>query len=417
MPSPLQDPDVPFGCGVPRPGSSSAGDGEIQSEDRSGQAPSVGRSPKSASRRPSPTTLARESLALLRPPSRLSGSLASGALRRAGELLRKAAPDHAWDGGQPSPHLLPGAEALGAALERSRDETSVGQAELVAIRHHWSEPAADPLARAAVALERGAAVMMITSPTQGALLRPGLDGLEEAFGAGSIVSLQDPGSDVVRFLAGDPAIELDLLAPDDFSRGTERLLRTIRAEGQSVRAQEGSLDDETPPDWFGAGVVDAPTAPLRVRVLRGINLTVAKDEDPRSAAERIALAAYGVDVLGGYATGAAARVTVAPALFSRLTEELLDVLSFGFEAGNDVGPGSDDRLGNLGPPPWVSSGPSDQLDDAIVAGRRIGLDEGATLIHEQRRPGERAVLFTNVERRMRLGGSLRIPTMLALLRG
>ncbi|MEE2940523.1 MAG: hypothetical protein VX460_09080, partial [Planctomycetota bacterium] len=180
--------------------------------------------------------------------------------------------------------------------------------------------------------------------------------------------------------------------------------------------------------WCGAGGGGAPPAPRRIAVehattvLVGLSRTECsaipgqprevatgdgQPETLRRAAREVARLAFGSEALGGHAAGAASRVLVRPAVFSAFTEALLEALDEGFGSGA------------LGAPAWSNTRPhrlTRGSDLALELARKVGIEEGATLVFERKRHGERALVFTNVEPRMVLAGRLGAPCLLALQR-
>ena len=81
---------------------------------------------------------------------------------------------------------------------------------------------------------------------------------------------------------------------------------------------------------------------------------------------------------------------IRPTIFSGFTEALLEALDDGFASGA------------LGAPAWSSERPhrlTRGSELAIELARKVGIEEGATLVFERKRPGDRALVFTNVEPR------------------
>ncbi|MEM9379056.1 MAG: hypothetical protein AAGB93_03825 [Planctomycetota bacterium] len=330
-----------------------------------------------------------------------------------------------------SAHFQVTGDRLRAELQRlagGSREVDVPDADVVALAPHWSEPLARAAARAVRAARRGSTLLVLTDPClprfgltlAGALARVGV-------ASERIAVLHGDGSDVLRAVAARPDVGVDAVRPSAFTTGIAGTLAALRDDAQATEmrpreSDEGSNAEGTAEGWFGRGVVARPAAPLRVRIPLGSDVVVGEvdwrgreddavrlpADDLGEAAEEVVERAFGRGVLGGFSSDAAARVVVERGAFSRFTECLLDVLS---DADGD--PWFD-------APAWAlrSGG---RTRRSLAAGRRIGLDEGATLVHERRSvagdPEPRGLVFTNVEPRMRLGGALRVPGVLALVRG
>ncbi|MEL6713903.1 MAG: hypothetical protein AAFP86_09025 [Planctomycetota bacterium] len=340
------------------------------------------------------------------------GDLASGPLARAALDALSAAPSRG--------DRAPSAADVGAAIESATQDPGFGRAAALALRPHWSEPALDWTARALAALARGSRVVVEVD----SLLWPVAAALEDAAGRalpgvdGPVLqAVRGSGLEGVRAAAGLAEVELDVTAPDDFATGLSVSLERMRSgapfdEEALARARAHARTHSA----FGIGVADEPRARVHVRAPLGVTLgygaragavDVSLDDSGsiEDAAERAAELAFGPAVLGGYGARAAARLVVDAGSFSDFTAALLAVL---------------DGARHLGPPAWLEDAdgrPARALDAATQAARRIGLDEGATLVHERRAAGARRLLFTNVERRMRLASHLRGPAVLSLLRG
>ena len=132
------------------------------------------------------------------------------------------------------------------------------------------------------------------------------------------------------------------------------------------------------------------------------------DDDPASRAREIARDAFGSSqTMSGQLPGQVGLVTVDARRLSAFTEELLTALEVE-ELAEPCVPFLDRGLG------------------ALLEGQRdLGLDEGATLIHEGFMPGSRGsgpsaklarLIFTNVEPRLRLCANSRPAPILLLVR-
>ncbi|MEL6904478.1 MAG: hypothetical protein AAFU73_14125 [Planctomycetota bacterium] len=398
-----------FGAGVP--GVRRAGPGACHAgpEGRGGPAGDAERTARAGGRRGEPALAASAREAAERGAF---PALAPGAIVRAASDALASAPSAVVRAHSPS--------EVEAAVESAAQDPGLGRAAVLALRPHWSEPALDWTARALAALARGSRVVVEAD----ALLWPGAAALEEATArtlpdvqGSPLQAVRGAGLEGVRAAAGLAEVELDVTAPEDFATGLSASLERVRKsapfhDDALARARAHVRTHSA----FGIGVADEPRARVHVRAPLGLTLgygeragavDVSLDDAGtiEDAAERAAELAFGPAVLGGYGTRAAARLVVDARAFSDFTAALLSVL---------------DGARDLGPPPWLEGAdgrPARALDAATQAARRIGLDEGATLVHERRKAGARRLLFTNVERRMRLGSHLRGPAVLSLLRG
>ncbi len=186
----------------------------------------------------------------------------------------------------------------------------------------------------------------------------------------------DPGVEPERFvaaLAASRAAELEAHALE---------LRGAKALDLDVAAEDG---------------------PLAVHALRTAALVLGEHEDPEHAARRVARLAFGAPVAGGFLAEALGAVWVHPRCFAAFHAALLAALE-----------------GERGVPLSPSAKLPDFRDLFFVT-RRLGLDEGATLIHDpghataRSGPGHRAV-FTNVEPGSRLARDLEPAAVLRILR-
>lgn len=145
---------------------------------------------------------------------------------------------------------------------------------------------------------------------------------------------------------------------------------------------------------FGAGVLGADQGrDMKFELLRREHRTVDPGQDPAVAVDQILQAAFGrLQTLSGQASEQVGSVEIAPRRISTFTETLLVAL----EAEGAADPA-------LEP---IEADMAAQLEQV----RELGLNEGATLIHEARVPSRLAsngariarLVFTNVEPRMRL---------------
>ena len=310
----------------------------------------------------------------------------------------------------------------GAALARSAENRLLDSAPVYARRPHWTEEPASVLADLAVAAA-GRRAMALLAPPLDEWYGPALQVIAgiESF---DLVVRTEPHLDGLRALAGVREVALECGAPDAGITGLAASLQQLRDSAVATPAEPAGSSD----GWFGEGVVSSPPAPIRagmdvpVTALVGLepaafgaipgrlHAVAAGDGERaalRSAARQVAQLAFGSESLGGHAGRAASRALIRPTVFSGFTEALLEALDDGFASGS------------LGAPSWASERPhrlTRGSDLAIELARKVGIEEGATLVFERKRPGDRALVFTNVEPRMALAGHLGAPCLLALQR-
>ncbi len=251
------------------------------------------------------------------------------------------------------------------------------------------------------ALAQGRPVLLVPAPSLGPAADLAADVLRAELGsrAGALAVLHQESAEVTRALAiSERPVELTHVGPPAAGEAFETLVNQARKE-----ALAGMPAANRP---FGLGIgAGGRRARAAVHELLPATLELGPDGDPRAAARRVVRLAFGRDwALGGWDAQALRRVRVAPSLLSSFTECLLDRL---------------ERDSAVDPAPW----PLDKRQpERLLEARRIGLGEGATLIHEASRPsrggGGTAILtrlvFTNVEDRMGLA-RLRSPLPLLLL--
>lgn len=200
--------------------------------------------------------------------------------------------------------------------------------------------------------------------------------------------------------AGLPEGVLSLLADDGdtvvraaLAREDVRRVELVDREDRAGEFEERVLGDEER---------------LRFRPLRGRSLPVGKHIDPVREAERIVAAALGrIPALSGQREGHVARVVCDQRMFSALTAALLEEF---------------DRMLADGPAALPPLEPD--LPHHLARLRRLGLDEGATLLRgdESGSPGRgrsarlTPLVFTNVEPGMRLARAGRPAPVLSLIR-
>lgn len=347
--------------------------------------------------------------------------------------------------------LSPEEGAMVAALQGRIRRSSTGPEACrghVLDRPSWVEPIAQVMARWIAVLVSGQRLIVLSDPEAPALHAAAVAAIESV-GAppvhGSSVQhtdwiqlLHDDGRDVLR--AAARAVDLGLHVLDSFAGpdgGGDDLRKArdaARKEDDLAIGGSGAAPSGGPSGgpggarggagpWFGTGAVPPPAAPLEIRGHQGTVWTVGavqhaggqvfkalSADDLDEAAIAVFEGAFGPEVLGGVAMGAASRVVVERRHFSSFTGILLEILE---EAEAD-----DDCV----PPAQVIARGSAFLG-ALQDARRLGLDEGATLIFERgitgrgrRKAAGHGLLFTNVERRMRLGSGTQVPGVLCLCR-
>lgn len=311
---------------------------------------------------------------------------------------------------------------VGSAVSRAFEDRLLTSAPVYARKPHWTEDPARVLADLALAAAGGRALALLTPPIDD-WYGPALEAISEADGF-ELAVITDPHLDGLRALASVREVALECGAPDAGITGLAASLRQLREAATAAPSESASNSD----GWFGEGVVGSPPAPVRIgpehpaTVLVGLDpcdhaaipghlrAVEAGDGSPASlhdAAREVAHLAFGPEALGGHAAGAASRVLVRTAVFSAFTEALLEALDEGFESGA------------LGAPAWSSERPhrlTRGSELAVELARKVGIEEGATLVFERKRRGELALVFTNVEPRMALAGRLGAPCLLALQR-
>ncbi|MFT5050917.1 MAG: hypothetical protein ACI8QZ_002323 [Chlamydiales bacterium] len=294
-------------------------------------------------------------------------------------------------------------DALWTRLDGAADaDRWDGSSGAVLCAPHWSELFAG-LADAVLALEDGHSVCLLScSPLTGIA-----DRLAQALHAagltpGAFSVLHDDGGGALRCAAELGASGLiagfSLSGPGDPP--------AMRSSPGPVRVRRDQA--------FGAGLSAQPDqvqeARSDFRHLSRAEVHVGLEEDLDAAAGRVLEAALGRSVLGGQLPGQAALVTCHARAFSEFTEALLGRLD------REKMP-----IGGLYCDPDVAR--------ELLHARELGLDEGAALIGECGPAAERSspsespggslgwLVFTNVERTMRLASLTRPAPMLLLVRG
>ena len=308
-------------------------------------------------------------------------------------------------------HFAPPAR-IGLATAASSEGASPWElgpeTEAVLLRPHRSGPFADFCLRVVELLQSGRPVIVLSDPTLPLLAEAAVEWVLSAVPDAPLRLLHEDGLEVLRRAAALPNLALEIAEPEAGLKAYVTSLRKTR--GDLVRKQAEKAAAETAArerdGWFGSGVVSAPLAPLWVRSSPSAPWEVPPDAVPAEAAEQIVRRAFGPSVLGGFAAAALTRVCIPPLLFSSVSQEVLARLA-GVE---------DDAA--CDPPSWVLDAPVPS--DTLFPAKRLGLDEGATLIFERQsaREDDKAygLVFTNGEPRMRTGDSGRAMGVLLLMR-
>lgn len=293
--------------------------------------------------------------------------------------------------------LEPHVRGLERRLERALAQPATAGTGPVLVRRHWSElfyGLGETLVRE---LAAGRAVVLLSDPAvPGLAERFARAFIEAGLAPGALALLHDDGETALRAACAGGCFErISASGHGDFRT---RLEAYCRGSG----AGPG-------PTYFGAGVIEAPATELAFTPLeRGVAWVEASD-DPCRRGREVARAAFGrVAALSGQRSGRLGLVTCHPRVFARFTEALLEVLE-GDEAA-------------FAPLPLLDPSAFRELEDGL----QLGLDEGATLIHELAptascppRPHARVgrLVFTNVDPESRLAALTRPIPLLALVRG
>ncbi|GEM_PF-2086377 len=267
----------------------------------------------------------------------------------------------------------------GRLVSRLVGTPASAQGTVVLIRLHWGEMLWDLFECVAAELLAGRVVLLLSDgkvPHLAARISDGL--LDAQVPTDCWALLHDDGDSVLRAALGDPGV-------GGFVLSGPRVL--------------GDLDERVARREFGQGVLEACEPVWNQRQLSPRTVSVREDDDPGRAARQIAHELFGrIPSLSGQLPGMPTLVEVAPRILSEFTSELLRVLE-----ELTAGQGSElDR-----PCTWVDAALATHLEQTLAD----GIDTGATLIHEQRRPAFSGdplsgtisrLVFTNVEREMRL---------------
>ncbi len=282
--------------------------------------------------------------------------------------------------------------------------------EAILLRPHHARSLGETCERLVQLMGCGRPLVVLSDPTLPVLAEAAVNWLLSQAPDAPLCLLHDDGLDVLRAAAARPNLLIELVEPEAGLAAWLPSLRKTRDElvqaQADLAAEQESITEESD-GWFGSGVVAQPLAPLRVCSQAPAPWQVPADADPVAAAADIVERAFGPSVLGGFAERALCQVRIPALLFSRVTEELLAQLAVA----------EDDPA--FDPPGWVLERvePSSVLPRA----KRLGLDEGATLIFERRSAREDkkpyGLVFTNGEARMRIGDGARALGVLLLMRG
>lgn len=259
------------------------------------------------------------------------------------------------------------------------------------VRRSWCEGQAALRACLEAELSAGWAVALLSDGREPAQAEAAFSGLEGV----------PPDAVALLFDDGDEALRAAVTAP--------QVGRVVLSghEGDAARLA-GLLDRARQVEGFGMGVLESGSREVTFEILRPGESVVREGEDPDEAARRVLRDALGRDeTRSGQLACQVGRVLVHPRSMSRFTAALLTAL----EEKGEVDPPLDPVEGDLAA--------------FLEAARVLGLDEGATLIHEQRVGSPRGgaagriarLVFTNVEHKMRLWGLARPAPLLLLSRG
>ena len=285
---------------------------------------------------------------------------------------------------------------LRAPLERGlAAQPPVASGSLAFVHPHWSELHAG-VARVLAALAAGASVLALSHRRCPALLDAFAAAFHDAGGPqDALAILHDDGEAVLGGVLARRVAQVAWV-----SGPVEELARVERLAGAPPRP--GARRP------FGAGVLQAPPTRVVPALLSKSEAHVTRDADPRARARELAQQSLGrAPALGGERAGQVGRIVCDPSRFSTFTEAFLEAL----EAPDA---GFEPRL------PLESESAA-----ALAHALQLGLDEGATLIHERGPSDSRAhrpnasverLVFTNVDAGSRLAALSRPVPLVCLIR-
>ncbi|MEE8469467.1 MAG: hypothetical protein V3T22_13495, partial [Planctomycetota bacterium] len=264
---------------------------------------------------------------------------------------------------------------------------------LALVHRHWSELHEGAAGALCSELAAGRVVLLLGDPRVPALAdRLAVALVAAGVPAGALAVLHDDADDTLRAAL--------------ISGAFERVVASGHGSDESVLAR--SIETLSGQSAFGRGVLDTSLPELVFTRLECGRARVRRGDDPAQRAREVARAAFGSSqTMSGQLPGQVGVVTVDPRRLSVFTAELLVAL----------------EVEQLAEPclPFVDRG----LGALLEGQRDLGLDEGATLIHEGLRSGSRPsgegaklarLIFTNVEPRMRLLAGGRPAPLLLLVR-
>ena len=263
-------------------------------------------------------------------------------------------------------------------VSRFSEDAAPAEGSVVLIRLHWGEMLRDLFVCVAAELFAGRCVLLVSDPRVPGLAQGLADLLLDAgLAPDTLALLHDDGESVLRAAVASLGVSGFILS------GFERKeFAPERGGGTS----------------FGDGIVEMRSPAWCHRLLVPRALRVEADEDPKIAARRVAGDLFSrVPSLSGQLPGMPSIVEVAPRLLSAFTTELLLTLENPKEGLTSA----------ANPCPWVDGALAAYLERTLAD----GIDGGATLIHEERRPsftGDptsgtiQRLVFTNVEGEMRV---------------
>lgn len=262
--------------------------------------------------------------------------------------------------------------AIGSPKALSRAET----AGVTVTRRAWWEGVGPQAAAFAAELAAGRPLLVFSDPAAPAVARGAVEALWMAGVPEEVLDVVDDSTDVELRATLEKASVTRLAL-----QGDQEMQERVAPWLEGKRGGNSS---------FGAGVVELPDIDCEFQLGCAHELTVKASDDPTLAATYVAGRAFGVgEKLGGQGEGLE-RVFVPPRRLSRFTENLLTELE-----GQE----------------WPEIPPVERsLGRYLEDVRSLGLDEGATLIHEARERSPRGggegrivrLVFTNCEPRMRL---------------